>query len=58
MSLKKIVAVIISLLLLIPISKNWISLFISTYEEYKANGFKVNKLGDFPLKLETKPDNI
>ncbi len=28
------------------------------YEEYKANGFKVNKLGDFPLKLETKPDNI
>ena len=37
MSLKKIVAVIISLLLLIPISKNWISLFISTYEEYKAN---------------------
>ena len=26
------------------------------YEEYKANGFKVNKLGDFPLKLETKPE--
>lgn len=26
------------------------------YEEYKKNGFKVNKLGDFPLKLETKED--
>ena len=26
------------------------------YEEYKQNGFKVNKLGDFPLKLETKPE--
>lgn len=26
------------------------------YEEYKNNGFKVNKLGDFPLKLETKPE--
>ena len=26
------------------------------YEEYKKNGFKVNKLGDFPIKLETKPD--
>ena len=26
------------------------------YEEYKANGFKVNKLGDFDLKLERKPD--
>ena len=24
--------------------------------EFKANGFKVNKLGDFPLKLETKPE--
>ena len=26
------------------------------YDEYKANGFKVNKLGDFPLKLEKKPE--
>ena len=26
------------------------------YDEYKANNFKVNKLGDFPLKLETKPE--
>ena len=26
------------------------------YEEYKANGFKVNKLGDFDIKLETKPE--
>ena len=26
------------------------------YEEFKANGFKVNKLGDFDLKLERKPD--
>ena len=26
------------------------------YEEYKANGFKVNKLGDFDLKLEKKPE--
>ena len=25
------------------------------YEEYKANGFKVKHLGDYPLKLETKP---
>ena len=26
------------------------------YEEYKKNGFKVNKLGDFDLTLETKPE--
>jgi ribose 5-phosphate isomerase B len=26
------------------------------YEEYKANGFKVNKLGDFDIKLEKKPE--
>ena len=26
------------------------------YEEFKANGFKVNKLGDFDIKLETKPE--
>ncbi len=26
------------------------------YETYKANGFKVDKLGDFDLKLERKPD--
>ena len=26
------------------------------YEQYKENGFKVNKLGDYPLKLETKPE--
>ena len=26
------------------------------YETYKKNGFKVNKLGDFPLTLETKPE--
>ena len=26
------------------------------YEEYKKNGFKVHKLGDFDLTLETKPD--
>ena len=26
------------------------------YETYKANEFHVNKLGDYPLKLETKPD--
>lgn len=26
------------------------------YEEYKANGFKVKHLGDYPLKLETKPE--
>ncbi len=26
------------------------------YEEYKKRGFKVEKLGDFPLKLETKPE--
>ena len=26
------------------------------YEEYKKNGYKVNKPGDYPLKLETKPD--
>ena len=26
------------------------------YETYKKNGFKVDKLGDFDLKLETKPE--
>ena len=26
------------------------------YEAYKANGFKMEHLGDFPLKLETKPE--
>ena len=26
------------------------------YETYKKNGFHVNKLGDYPLKLEVKPD--
>lgn len=26
------------------------------YEAYKRNGFKIEHLGDFPLKLETKPD--
>ena len=26
------------------------------YEEYKANGFKVNHLGDYPIKLEKKPE--
>lgn len=26
------------------------------YDEYKANGFKVKYLGDYPLKLETKPE--
>lgn len=25
------------------------------YNKYKANGFKIEKLGDYPLKLETKP---
>ena len=27
------------------------------YETYKANGFKMEHLGDYPLKLETKPEN-
>lgn len=53
MSLKKIVAVIISLLLLIPISKNWISLFISTYEEYKANENKDEE----PVTITTVEEN-
>lgn len=26
------------------------------YEEYKKNGFKMKHLGDFPLKLEKKPE--
>lgn len=26
------------------------------YEEYKAKGYQIDKLGDFPLKLETRPD--
>lgn len=26
------------------------------YEEYKANGFKVKHLGDYPIKLEKKPE--
>ena len=28
------------------------------YETYKANGFKVKHLGDYPLQLETKPDDV
>lgn len=28
------------------------------YEEYKKNGFKVNKLGDYDLVLEDKPDDV
>ena len=28
------------------------------YDEYKANGFKVKHLGDYPLTLETKLDDI
>ena len=27
------------------------------YDEYKKNGFKVNKLGDYDLVLEDKPDD-
>lgn len=27
------------------------------YEEYKANDFKLKHLGDYPLKLETRPDD-
>ena len=26
------------------------------YEEYKKNGFRMEHLGDYPLKLETKPE--
>lgn len=26
------------------------------YKKYKENGFKVEHLGDYPLKLETKPE--
>ena len=26
------------------------------YQQYKADGFKVKKLGDYDIKLETKPD--
>ena len=26
------------------------------YDEYKNNGYKINHLGDYPLKLETKPE--
>ena len=26
------------------------------YEEYKKNGFKMEHLGDYPLKLEKKPE--
>jgi len=28
------------------------------YEEFKRNGFVVNKLGDFPLKLQKKPESL
>ena len=28
------------------------------YATYKKNGFKVDKLGDYPLELETKPENL
>ena len=26
------------------------------YDEYKKNGFKMEHLGDYPLKLEKKPE--
>ena len=26
------------------------------YDTYKANGFRLEHLGDYPLTLETKPD--
>ncbi len=28
------------------------------YETYKKNGFKVEHLGDYPIALETKPENL
>ena len=28
------------------------------YDEYKENGFKVNKLGDYPLQLEDKQEDL
>ena len=28
------------------------------YEEYKANGFRLKHLGDYPLVLEDKPDDL
>ena len=28
------------------------------YETYKANGFKVDKLGDFDIVLEDKPEDL
>ena len=28
------------------------------YETYKQNGFKLKHLGDYPLKLERKPENL
>nr|WP_294443840.1 RpiB/LacA/LacB family sugar-phosphate isomerase [uncultured Blautia sp.] len=28
------------------------------YEEFKANGFEVKRLGDYPLELMDKPENI
>lgn len=28
------------------------------YETYKKNGFKLTHLGDYPLKLERKPENL
>ena len=28
------------------------------YETYKENGFKVNKLGDYPIKLEVRPETV
>lgn len=28
------------------------------YDTYKKNGFRVEKLGDYPLKLEVRPDNV
>ena len=40
---------------------NFISLQLTNwkafdYEVYKKNGFQVEHLGDYPLKLETKPE--
>ena len=43
MSSKKVIALTISLLLLLPVCKNWISYLISTYEDYKANEIQEEK---------------
>ena len=49
---------VLSILLIHYVLYNLVEFEAFNFEEYKTNGFKVNKIGYFPLQLETMPDNI